>query len=84
MDMNPSFSEQEAIDVILEGLGDQSEGLVVASNIADRAKITRSVISNALRKLESAGVIQTRSLGMKGTYIKILNRYLTEKTEVKK
>ncbi len=82
--MNPSFSEQEAIDVILEGLGDQSEGLVVASNIADRAKITRSVISNALRKLESAGVIQTRSLGMKGTYIKILNRYLTEKTEVKK
>ncbi|MDX5324286.1 MAG: GTP-sensing pleiotropic transcriptional regulator CodY, partial [Exiguobacterium sp.] len=35
--------------------------------------ITRSVIVNALRKLESAGVIESRSLGMKGTYIKILN-----------
>ena len=48
-------------------------GLLVASKIADRAGITRSVIVNALRKLESAGVIETRSLGMKGTYIKILN-----------
>ncbi|NLG95425.1 MAG: GTP-sensing pleiotropic transcriptional regulator CodY, partial [Acetomicrobium flavidum] len=28
---------------------------------------------NALRKLESAGLIESRSLGMKGTYIKILS-----------
>ena len=32
-----------------------------------------SVIVNALRKFESAGVIESRSLGMKGTHIKILN-----------
>ena len=35
--------------------------------------ITRSVIVNALRKFESAGVIESRSSGMKGTYIKVLN-----------
>ncbi|MBA4496241.1 GTP-sensing pleiotropic transcriptional regulator CodY [Paenactinomyces guangxiensis] len=67
-----SFSELEAVEHIFEEL-DGKEGLLVASRVADRAGITRSVIVNALRKLESAGVIESRSLGMKGTYIKILN-----------
>ncbi|HLQ73891.1 MAG TPA: GTP-sensing pleiotropic transcriptional regulator CodY [Bacillota bacterium] len=67
-----SYSELEAIDHIFEEL-DGKEGLLVASKIADRVGITRSVIVNALRKLESAGVIESRSLGMKGTYIKVLN-----------
>ena len=46
---------------------------IVPSKIADRIGITRSVIVNALRKFESAGVIESRSSGMKGTYIKVLN-----------
>ena len=54
------------------------EGLLVASKVADRSGITRSVIVNALRKLESAGVIESRSLGMKGTYIKIVNSKFRE------
>src|SRR5699024_11606379 len=45
-----SYSELEAIDHIFEEL-DGSEGLLVASKIADRVGITRSVIVNALRKL---------------------------------
>ncbi len=75
-----SYSELEAIRHILQELGD-TEGIVVASRVADRAGITRSVIVNALRKLESARVIQSRSLGMKGTYIKILNPLLREELE---
>ena len=50
-----------------------NEGVLVASRIADSIGITRSVIVNALRKFESAGVIESRSSGMKGTYIKVLN-----------
>lgn len=73
-----SYSELEAIEHIFEEL-DGTEGLLVASKIADRVGITRSVIVNALRKLESAGVIESRSLGMKGTYIKVLNdKFLLE------
>ncbi|MFD2657210.1 MULTISPECIES: GTP-sensing pleiotropic transcriptional regulator CodY [Gracilibacillus] len=73
-----SYSELEAIEHIFEEL-DGNEGLLVASKIADRVGITRSVIVNALRKLESAGVIESRSLGMKGTYIKVLNnKFLNE------
>lgn len=67
-----SFSELEAIKHIFEEL-DGNEGILVASKIADRVGITRSVIVNALRKFESAGVIESRSSGMKGTYIKVLN-----------
>ena len=58
------------------------EGVLVASKIADRAGITRSVIVNALRKFESAGIIESRSSGMKGTYIKVRNNVVFE--EVKK
>lgn len=61
---------------------DGNEGLLVASKIADRVGITRSVIVNALRKFESAGVIESKSLGMKGTYIKVLNELLLD--ELKK
>lgn len=67
-----SFSELEAIVHIFDELNG-NEGILVASKIADRVGITRSVIVNALRKFESAGVIESRSSGMKGTYIKVLN-----------
>lgn len=67
-----SFSELEAIIHIFDEL-DGNEGILVASKVADRVGITRSVIVNALRKFESAGVIQSRSSGMKGTYIKVTN-----------
>ncbi len=67
-----SFSELEAITHIFEELVG-NEGILVASKIADRVGITRSVIVNALRKFESAGVIESRSSGMKGTYIKVIN-----------
>jgi len=60
------------------------EGLLVASRIADEAGITRSVIVNALRKLASANVIESRSLGMKGTYLRILNREIRRELEAQR
>jgi len=76
-----SSSELEAIKHIFEEL-DGYEGVLVASKIADRVGITRSVIVNALRKFESAGVIESHSSGMKGTYIKVINDIVFE--ELKK
>lgn len=72
-----TYSELEAVEHIFAELGG-GEGLLVASKIADRVGITRSVIVNALRKFESAGVIESKSLGMKGTYIRVLNDYLID------
>ncbi len=75
-----SCSELEAIVHIFNEL-DGNEGVLVASKIADRVGITRSVIVNALRKFESAGVIESRSSGMKGTYIKVINDVVFDELE---
>jgi len=75
-----SYSELDAVQHIFNEL-EGEEGLLVASKIADRVGITRSVIVNALRKFESAGVIESKSLGMKGTYIRVLNERLIEELE---
>jgi len=78
-----SFSELEAIIHIFDEL-DGTEGILVASKVADRVGITRSVIVNALRKFESAGVIESRSSGMKGTYIKVINDVVFSELETVK
>ncbi len=67
-----SVSEKEAIRFVFTELG-KKQGNLVASKVAAKNNITRSIIVNAIKKLESAGVIEARSQGMKGTYIKILN-----------
>jgi ribosomal protein S25 len=78
-----TYSELTAVQQLLNELGG-NQGLVVTSNVADRVGITRSVIVNALRKLESAGVIETRSLGMKGTLIRVMNDHLKPALEALK
>ena len=70
-----SVSEVEAVRYILDELNGR-EGILVASKVAERVGITRSVIVNALRKLESAEIIEARSSGMEGTYIRILNEFI--------
>ena len=72
-----SYSEVESMKHIMAELGGH-EGVAIASKVADRVGVTRSVIVNALRKLESAGLIESRSLGMKGTYIKVLSPLFVE------
>lgn len=68
-----SASEREAIATVLNRLAGKTEETLVASKIADETGITRSIIVNALKKFESAGIIECKSGGMKGTKIKLLN-----------
>ena len=76
-----SYSEVESMRHVIKEL-DSCEGIVIASKVADRVGVTRSVIVNALRKLGSAGILESRSLGMKGTYIKILSSVFLEELGV--
>lgn len=75
-----SATELEAILLIFREMKG-NECTLVASKIADKAGITRSVIVNGLRKFESAGVIESRSSGMKGTSIKVLNEFVFDELE---
>lgn len=72
-----SNSELEAMRCVFREL-DGREGLLVASKIAEKEGITRSIIVTGLKKLESGGVIEARSAGMKGTRVKICNEMLLE------
>jgi|GEM_PF-2523014 len=74
-----SYSELEAATEVFNRLN-QDEGNIVASAIAaeSNGKVTRSAIVNALRKLESAGLLESHSMGVKGTFIKIKTPALRE------
>lgn len=76
-----SSSELEAIHHIFSELNGNESGVLITSKIADRVGITRSVIVNALRKFESAGIVETRSNGMKGTYIRVKNDVIFDELE---
>ena len=65
--------EIQAVLAVLNELDGRQEGTLVTSRLADKVRITRSVIVNALKKCESAGIIQTKSSGVKGTSVRIVN-----------
>lgn len=64
--------ERKAVSIVVARV-DAGEGTIITSRLAKEAGITRTVIVNALRKMESAGLLETKSFGVKGTHIKILN-----------
>lgn len=68
--------EAQAMSCVLDELGGVDCGILITSKLADKVGITRSVIVNALKKCESAGIIETKSSGMKGTNIHIVNDLL--------
>lgn len=79
-----SYTERAAARALLASLAKQADEkgvaaeLLNASTVAREYGITRSVIASALKKLEGAGVITVRSLGMKGSYIALINPCVTE------
>ena len=75
-----SGSELKAMRYVFEEL-QGTDGILVASKIAEQAGITRSIIVTGLKKLESAGVIESKSAGMKGTKVRICNDMLIEELE---
>ncbi|MCL1845359.1 MAG: hypothetical protein FWF77_05610 [Defluviitaleaceae bacterium] len=78
-----SFSELEAASHVVKKLGgdegnENNEAVLIAGQIADALGFARSVVTSALRKLEGADLIETRSLGMKGTYVRVKDALLVE------
>lgn len=64
--------ERKAVENVIKQI-DSGEGTIITSRLAKEVGITRTVIVNALKKMESAGLLETKSYGVKGTHIKILN-----------
>ncbi|MCR5691598.1 MAG: GTP-sensing pleiotropic transcriptional regulator CodY [Eubacterium sp.] len=64
--------ECTAVSCVIHELNGKEDTLVT-SQVAKKYGITRTVMVNALRKLVSAGLIRTKSSGVKGTHIEIIN-----------
>lgn len=64
--------ERKAVEFVVRQI-DSGEGTIITSRLAKEVGITRTVIVNALKKMESAGLMETKSYGVKGTHIKILD-----------
>lgn len=67
-----SEAEKDSVKALAEALGEKDSCIIVASKIAEAYKLTRSVFTVTQTKLEIAEIIETRSLGMKGTKVTIL------------
>jgi transcriptional pleiotropic repressor len=52
--------EIRAVLAVLNELDGKREGILITSRLADKVGITRSVIVNALKKCESAGIMQCK------------------------
>ena len=70
-----TYSELKAVLAVLEELGGDS-GNVFLNGVASRSFSTQSTVTSALKKLEGAGVIATKSQGVKGKYIRVTNKRL--------
>jgi len=64
-----SVSEEAVLKSLLESVPNEGVVHVVTSQIADQTGISRSSVVSVLRRLQSAGLLETRSLGTKGTHI---------------
>ena len=79
--------KKQEIESILHILSPLEKSTIVTSRLAKEVGITLTVIVNALKKVESAGLIQTKSYGVKGTHIKVMNDkiytdFVTQKMEM--
>ena len=70
-----SYSESEAVKLILNEL-DSNKDIIVASNLAENLEVSPAIVSGSLDILESSRVIETHSLGRKGTHVEVLNEFL--------
>lgn len=70
-----SYSETMAVKCIFEGFNKNpwEEKCLIASKIADNKGVTRSVVVNAMKKMQMTGILATRSCGTKGTVITVID-----------
>lgn len=71
-----TYSELTAALSIFKEL--ENNSLIILGHFADKHGFSRSVVGNTVRKIQSAKCIEARSLGVKGTNIKIINEKLVE------
>lgn len=63
-------TEEKALNVILNELGEKREGNISISNLIEKSKISRPVFKNTFLKLEKNELAKIDNQGTKGTYVR--------------
>lgn len=72
-----TYREIKAVGHVISELKEKEmEGVVIVKRISEANSLNPSTFVNALRKLQSAGIVHLKSQGPKGTYVKVLNQQL--------
>lgn len=74
-----SYYDLAAIKAISREIGDKNNAIIVKSRLCNNEGITNSIMVNALKLLEVALIIETRSMGVKGTFIEVLDKEMLSK-----
>ena len=69
-----TMTEIDGVKMLINEIGDEEERIISFKEAVKEYGITRSMVNLSIRFLEVVGIIESRSLGMKGTYIKILDK----------
>lgn len=73
-----SYSEMKAFKAVAKTCEGKKELIINVSKIAEAEGVTKSILVNVFKLLEVAGAVETRSLGMKGTHIRITDAALVK------
>lgn len=69
-----SFSEIQATCALMKEMGDKSESVIQITRLPEKYGIGKTVFVMAIRLMDATGVIDTISLGSKGTMVKIIEK----------
>lgn len=69
-----THTEEKAFMSIIDSIG--SEGNITISKLVDKYGISRTVYNNLIKKMKENKVAEVLNMGVKGTYIKIINPLL--------
>ncbi|MEE5990914.1 MAG: GTP-sensing transcriptional pleiotropic repressor CodY [Firmicutes bacterium ADurb.Bin354] len=73
-----SHSELESVRAILMKLDEEGFGIVNLTKLSEESGISRTSLVNALKKMAGAGIFETRSRGVRGTEIHVVNDRIYE------
>jgi transcriptional pleiotropic repressor len=73
-----TYTELKFVKALFTHWDESNDTIITTTRVAEAAGVSKAIVVSALRKLEIAGFLTTRSLGMKGTYIRVEDREFLE------
>lgn len=68
-----TISELEVFNILKNKFSNNHKIIISSNTLAEESKVSRTVVSNLFSKMKNTKVAEIENMGVKGTYIKILD-----------